>query len=117
VTGSGSKPVSRGRAFSANMLPPGQSASGFFYFQSGFAWGWNLSLSGLEEADTRQASLYCRPWRFLPDRALRRAGRGRRQCGRALARRYTPATKCLALSRRPARWVARLLVFARAFRR
>jgi hypothetical protein len=47
-----------GRAFSAKMLPPGQSANGFLYFQSGFAHGWSLYLSGLTEADTGQALLY-----------------------------------------------------------
>jgi hypothetical protein len=47
-----------GRAFSAKMLPAGQSASGFFYFQSGFAHGWNFYLSGLTEAETGQALLY-----------------------------------------------------------
>jgi hypothetical protein len=47
-----------GRAWSAKMLPPGQSASGFFYFQSGFQRGWSLYLSGLTEADTGEGLLY-----------------------------------------------------------
>jgi hypothetical protein len=41
-----------GRAFSAKMLPPGQSAHGFFYFQTGLQRGSALLLSGLTEADT-----------------------------------------------------------------
>jgi hypothetical protein len=41
-----------GRAFSAKMLPPGQSAHGFFYFQTGLQRGSTLLLSGLTEADT-----------------------------------------------------------------
>jgi hypothetical protein len=47
-----------GRAFSARMLPPGQSASGFFYFQSGYQRGSSLYLSGLTEADTGEGLLY-----------------------------------------------------------
>ncbi len=47
-----------GRAFTAKMLPPGQSASGFFYFQSGFQRGSSLYLSGLREADSGKELLY-----------------------------------------------------------
>jgi hypothetical protein len=39
-----------GRAFSAQILTPGQSASGFFYFQTGLQRGATLYLSGLYEA-------------------------------------------------------------------
>jgi hypothetical protein len=47
-----------GRAFAAKMLPPGQSASGFVYFQSGFQRGSSLYLSGLKEADSGKELLY-----------------------------------------------------------
>lgn len=47
-----------GRAFAAKMLPPGQSASGFFYFQSGYQRGSTLYLSGLRQADTGRELLY-----------------------------------------------------------
>lgn len=47
-----------GRAFAAKMLPPGQSASGFFYFQSGYQRGSSLYLSGLRQADTGRELLY-----------------------------------------------------------
>lgn len=47
-----------GRAFAAKMLPPGQSASGFIYFQSGFQRGSSLYLSGLKEADSGKELLY-----------------------------------------------------------
>jgi hypothetical protein len=47
-----------GRAFAAEMLPPGQSASGFFYFQTGYQRGSSLYLSGLREADTGRELLY-----------------------------------------------------------
>lgn len=39
-----------GRAFSAKMLPAGQSASGFLYFQTGLQPGSILYISGLTEA-------------------------------------------------------------------
>jgi hypothetical protein len=41
-----------GRAFSAKMLAPGQSASGFFYFQTGFQRGATIYLNGISEAGT-----------------------------------------------------------------
>lgn len=47
-----------GRAFAAKMLPPGQSASGFVYFQSGFQRGSSIYLSGLREADSGKELLY-----------------------------------------------------------
>jgi len=40
----------QGRAFSAEMLPPGNTASGFFYFQTGLQSGATLYVSGLAEA-------------------------------------------------------------------
>ena len=39
-----------GRAFSAQMLPPGQTASGFFYFQTALQRGATVYLNGLAEA-------------------------------------------------------------------
>ena len=47
-----------GRAFSAQMLPPGQSASGFFYFQTGLQHGATLYLNGLYEAATGKELFY-----------------------------------------------------------
>jgi hypothetical protein len=47
-----------GRAFAAKMLPPGQSANGFFYFQTGYQHGSSLYLSGLREADSGKELLY-----------------------------------------------------------
>jgi hypothetical protein len=47
-----------GRAFSAKMLPPGQSAHGFFYFQTGLQRGATLLLSGLSEAGTGNELFY-----------------------------------------------------------
>jgi hypothetical protein len=41
-----------GRAFSAKMLTPGQSASGFFYFETGFQRGATIYLNGISEAAT-----------------------------------------------------------------
>ena len=40
------------RAFSAKMLPPGESAHGFFYFRTGHRSGASLYISGLKEAST-----------------------------------------------------------------
>src|SRR5215472_17041800 len=39
-----------GRGFEAKMLPPGQSASGFFYFQTGLRAESTIYISGLTEA-------------------------------------------------------------------
>ncbi len=47
-----------GRAFAARILPPGQSASGFFYFQTGLQRGSTLYLSGLTEAGTGKELFY-----------------------------------------------------------
>ena len=47
-----------GRAFAAQVLPPGQSASGFFYFQTGYQRGSSLYLSGLREAESGRELLY-----------------------------------------------------------
>ena len=40
------------------MLPPGQTASGFFYFQTGLQRGATLYLNGLSEAATGKEILY-----------------------------------------------------------
>jgi hypothetical protein len=50
--------VIEGRAFSAAMLPPGQSASGFFYFQADVRHGSSIYLSGLTEAGTGKELFY-----------------------------------------------------------
>jgi hypothetical protein len=47
-----------GRAMSAQMLPPGQSASGFFYFQTVLQPGATLYLNGLYEAATGKEIFY-----------------------------------------------------------
>jgi len=47
-----------GRAFSAEMLPPGQSASGFFYFQTGLQTGSTIYLNGMTEAGTGKELFY-----------------------------------------------------------
>jgi hypothetical protein len=47
-----------GRAFAAKMLPPGQSASGFFYFQAGLQKGATVYLNGLREAGTGKELFY-----------------------------------------------------------
>lgn len=48
----------QGRAFAAAMLPPGQSASGFFYFQTDVQHGSTIYLNGLTEAGTGKDLLY-----------------------------------------------------------
>lgn len=40
------------RAFAARMLPPGDTAWGFVYFQTGYSSGASLQVSGLREAGT-----------------------------------------------------------------
>ena len=45
-------------AFAAQVIPPGQSASGFFYFQTGYQRGSSLYVSGLREADSGRELLY-----------------------------------------------------------
>ena len=45
-------------SFTAQMLPPGQSASGFFYFQTGLQRDATIYLSGIREAATGKELLY-----------------------------------------------------------
>lgn len=47
-----------GRAFSAKMIPAGESASGFFYFQTGHRTGSSLYVTGLREAASGKELLY-----------------------------------------------------------
>ena len=47
-----------GRSFSAQILPPGQSASGFFYFQTPHQHGSSLYINGLYEAATNKELFY-----------------------------------------------------------
>ena len=47
-----------GRALAAQVLPPGQAASGFLYFQTGLQPGSVLYLNGLVEAGTGKELLY-----------------------------------------------------------
>jgi hypothetical protein len=47
-----------GRAFAAKMLPAGQAASGFFYFQTGLQRGSKIYLNGLIEAGTGKDLFY-----------------------------------------------------------
>jgi hypothetical protein len=47
-----------GRAFAAQMLPAGQSASGFFYFRTGVQRGATIYLNGLTEAATGKELFY-----------------------------------------------------------
>lgn len=47
-----------GRAFSARMIPPGQSAGGFFYFQTGHRSNSSLYVTGIREAASGQELLY-----------------------------------------------------------
>lgn len=47
-----------GRAFSAKMIPAGQSASGFLYFQTGHRSGSSLYVTGLREAASGKELLY-----------------------------------------------------------
>ena len=47
-----------GRAFSAKMIPAGQSAGGFFYFQTGHGPGGRVYVTGLVEASTGRELLY-----------------------------------------------------------
>jgi hypothetical protein len=46
------------RAFSARMLPPGDSASGFFYFQTQHRGTAEAYVSGIREAATGQELFY-----------------------------------------------------------
>jgi hypothetical protein len=47
-----------GRAFAARMLPPGDTASGFFYFQAGYRPSASLYIQGIEEAVSGQELFY-----------------------------------------------------------
>lgn len=47
-----------GRAFAAQMVPQGNTASGFLYFQTGLQHGATLYLSGIVEANTGKELLY-----------------------------------------------------------
>ena len=47
-----------GRAFAARMLPPGQGASGFYYFQTGLQRGATFYITGISEADTGDELFY-----------------------------------------------------------
>ena len=47
-----------GRAFAARMLPPRESANGFFYFQTRHLPGSKLYLTGLREANSGKELLY-----------------------------------------------------------
>lgn len=47
-----------GRAWTAKMIPPGESASGFFYFQTGHRPGSMLYMTGISEAGSGQEIFY-----------------------------------------------------------
>jgi hypothetical protein len=47
-----------GRAFSATLLPPGESAHGFFYFDIGYNADLKLYLSGIKDAASGQEYFY-----------------------------------------------------------
>jgi len=47
-----------GRAFAAEMLPPGNTASGFFYFNTGIQPGSTIYITGLAEAGTGKELIY-----------------------------------------------------------
>jgi hypothetical protein len=47
-----------GRAFSAKMIPPGQSAGGFFYFQTGLRPNSRVYVTGIAEASSGRELLY-----------------------------------------------------------
>ena len=47
-----------GRAFAAQMLPSGQSASGFFYFDAGLQAGSTIYITGLTEAQSGRDLLF-----------------------------------------------------------
>ena len=56
-----------GRAFTAKMIPAGQAASGFFYFQTGHRSGSSLYVTGLREAGSGKELLYMEvPLRDVP---------------------------------------------------
>ncbi len=47
-----------GRAFSAKVIPPNETASGFFYFQTGHRSNSTLYVSGMEEAGSSRELIY-----------------------------------------------------------
>jgi hypothetical protein len=47
-----------GRAFAARMLPPGETASGFFYFLAPHRAGASLYITGIREASSRRELFY-----------------------------------------------------------
>jgi hypothetical protein len=47
-----------GHAFAAQMLPPGQSASGFMYFETGLQRGATIYIRGMKEASTGKELLF-----------------------------------------------------------
>jgi hypothetical protein len=47
-----------GRAFAAKLIPPGESASGFFYFQTEHEAGSKLYLTGISDASTGKEYFY-----------------------------------------------------------
>lgn len=51
-------PEIEGRAFAAGMLPPGDSVSGFFYFEAQSEVGDSLYLSGIKEARSGKEIMY-----------------------------------------------------------
>lgn len=51
-------PEIEGRAFNVKLLPPGESANGFFYFQASDIAGAHLYLSGIKDAATNQPYFY-----------------------------------------------------------
>lgn len=51
-------PEIESRSFAAKMLPPGETAHGFFYFRTGHRSGANLYLTGLQEAATGNDLFY-----------------------------------------------------------
>lgn len=46
------------RGFTAQMLPPGESAHGFIYFQTGYQRGASFYLTGVQDASTGQDLFY-----------------------------------------------------------
>src|SRR5260370_40644074 len=46
------------RSFSAPVLPPGEQASGFFYFQTAYRLGAKAYITGIQEAATGEGLFY-----------------------------------------------------------
>lgn len=51
-------PEIEGRAFNVKLLPPGESANGFFYFQASDIAGAHLYLTGIRDAASNQSYFY-----------------------------------------------------------